>query len=182
MTKHLLAAFGLLAAFFAAPASAQLDASALYIGGSLGRAHWTDACTPGLTTCKDRDTEWNFFGGLQFNRYIAVEAGYRDFGHIDLDDTSFKANALEATLVGSLPLRGGLGIIGRIGAYNGKIRGGGIEEKTTNPTFGWGVYYDVTPQAGFRLEYQRYSKMGGGDFGRETHVDSVALGGVLRFR
>ena len=179
--KKLLAAAYL--SCFALPAAAQIDSSALYLGGSLGRSHFTDICSFGpSSTCKDRDTEWSMFAGLQFSRYLAIEAGYRDFGHADLDSTSFKANAMEADLVGSLPLRGGLGIIGRVGAFNGKLKGGGVEEKTVNATFGWGVYYDVNPTTGFRLEWQRYAKMGGGDFGRETHLDSVSLAAVMRFR
>ena len=185
MTKHrLLAAFfAFAAAFFALPASAQLDSSAIYIGGSLGRSHFTNICDISLGgTCKDRDTQWNMFAGLQFSRYLGFEAGYRDFGHADVNGTSYKANALEADIVGLLPLRGGLGIVARAGLYNGKIKGGGAEQKKANGTFGWGVQYDFSPQSAMRLEYQRYVKAGGSDLGFRTHLDTVSLGVVFRFQ
>lgn len=171
-----------LLAFFALPAAAQLDSSALYIGGSLGRSHFTNICDNFVGACRDRDTEWNAFAGLAFSRYLGLEAGYRDFGHADLNSTSYKANALEADLVGELPLRGGLGIVARVGLYNGKIKGGGVEEKRYNGTFGWGVQYDFSPSTAMRLEYQRYVKAGGGDLPFQTHLDSVSLGAVFRFR
>jgi OOP family OmpA-OmpF porin len=183
MTKHrLLVAFGLLAAFFALPASAQLDRSAFYLGGSLGRSHFTDLCANAMPECKDRDTEWSVLGGMQFNRYLGAEIGYRDFGHGTRNGFDYKANASEIDAVGIYPLRGGVGLIGRIGVYHGKLKGGGAEERKSQGTFGWGVTYDFTPTAGMRFEYQRYLKAGGGDLGFETHIDSVSLGAVLRFR
>ena len=172
-----------LLALFSLPAAAQLDSSALYIGGSLGRSHFTNICDISVTPgCKDRDTQWSMFGALQFTRYVGLEAGYRDFGHADVNGTSYKANALEADLVGELPLRGGLGIVARVGLYNGKIKGGGAEEKKYNGTFGWGVQYDFSAQTALRLEYQRYVKAGGTDLGFRTHLDTVSLGAVFRFR
>jgi len=183
MTKHrLLLAFGLLAAFFAGSASAQIDRSSFYIGGSLGRSHFYSICANGVPECKDRDTQWNVFAGMQFNQYLGLEGGYRDFGHATVVDTSFKANALELDAVATYPLYGAMGLIGRIGFYNGKLKGGGVEESSYQGTFGWGVTYDFTPTAGMRLEWQRYLKAGGGDFGFETDLDAVSLAAVLRFR
>jgi len=183
MTKHgLLVALGLLAASFALPASAQLDRSAFYLGGSLGRSHFTDLCVNAMPECKDRDTEWSMFGGMQFNPYFGAEIGYRDFGHGTRNTFDYKANASEIDLVASYPMRGGLGLIGRLGLYHGKLKGGGAEERKSNATFGWGVFYDFTPTAGMRFEYQRYMNAGGGDLGFQTHIDSVSLGAVLRFR
>jgi OOP family OmpA-OmpF porin len=169
-------------ALFSLPAAAQLDTSALYVGGSLGRSHFTNICDNGVPNCKDRDTEWSAFAGLAFSRYLGLEAGYRDFGHADVNGTSYKANAIEADIVGLLPLRGRLGIVARAGVYNGKIKGGGAEEKKYGGTFGWGVQYDFSPQAAMRLEYQRYVKAGGGDLGFRTHLDAVSLGVVFRFQ
>ena len=181
MKKLFVAAF---LALFALPAAAQLDASALYIGGSLGRSHFTNLCD--ISTggeCKPRDTEWNAFAGLQLSRYLGLEGGYRDFGHGDVNATSYKANALEADIVGLLPLRGGLGIVGRVGAFNAKVKGGGSESKKTGVTFGWGIQYDLTPQSALRLEYQRYAKASDSDkVGFKTHLDSLSLGVVFRFQ
>src|SRR5690348_13016747 len=92
--NRLLFAAGLAGACFALPASAQLSTSAIYVGGTLGRSHFVSTCPAGVE-CKDRDTAFSLFSGLQFSRYLAVEAGYRDFGHADVGTASIKAHALE---------------------------------------------------------------------------------------
>jgi OmpA-like transmembrane domain len=179
MTKRrLLLVFAVLAAAFALPASAQF-----YLGGSLGRSHFVDVCSSGgFTTCKPRDTEWSAFAGWQLGRYLGVEGGYRAFGHASFNPGgNVKGNALELDGVGYLPLYGNFSLIGRIGVFAGKLKGESIEERTHNGTFGWGAQYDFSPQAGVRFEWQRYLKMGGGDFGARTKMDSLALGVVFRF-
>lgn len=178
MTKRrLLLVFAVLAATFAAPASAQF-----YIGGSLGRSHFVDVCAGAFTTCKPRDTEWNAFAGWQLVRFLAVEGGYRDFGHARFEPGgNVKGNALELDAVGSLPLYGSMSLIGRIGVFHGNLKGEGIEERTNGGTFGWGTQYDFSPNTSVRFEFQRYLHMGGGDFGIKTNVDSLSLGLVLRY-
>lgn len=173
-----------LLALFSLPAAAQLDSSALYIGGSLGRSHFTNICDIAVAggCTKNRDTEWSMSAGLQFSRYLALEGGYRDFGHADVNGTSYKANALEADVVGVLPLHGRLGILGRAGIYHGKIKGGGAEKGKYNGTFGLGLQYDMSAQTALRFEFQRYAKAGGGDLGFKTHLDSLSLGAVFRFQ
>ena len=52
--QHLLAAAGLAAACFAAPAAAQLDSSALYLGAGIGKSHYTNVGS--AHPCEDRDT------------------------------------------------------------------------------------------------------------------------------
>lgn len=177
MTKNrLLLLAGFLATAFALPASAQL-----YIGGSLGRSHFVDVCTGNPGPCKDRDTEFGLFAGYQLGRYLGLEGGYRDFGHVQVLGIDVKGNAFEASAVGSLPLRGGFSVLGRIGGYSGKLRGSGVEEKTRGATYGLGGQYDFSPNTAMRLEWQRYRGLGGGDFGAKTDVDSYSLGLVMRF-
>jgi OOP family OmpA-OmpF porin len=183
MKKRLLAALGLAAACFSLPAAAQLDTSALYVGLSVGGSHFTDVCVAGFA-CDDRDTEFSLFGGYQFNRYLALEAGYRDFGSAHVGPANFKANALEGDLVGTYPLLGGLGVLGRVGVYSAKVKGDGVESKKTGLTYGLGAYYDTSPRFGFRAEYQRYNKASNkDDIGFATDLESVlALSAVFRFR
>lgn len=184
MKKCLLPTLGLAAACFSLPAAAQLDTSAFYVGLSLGQSHITELCDNTTLPCEDRDTSFSFFGGYQFNRYLAVEGGYRDFGHADVGSTGFRSTAFEADLVGSFPLYGSFGVLGRIGGFNAKVKGGGDESKKTGLTYGLGVYYDTSPQFGFRAEYQRYNKATNkDDVGFEGDLESViAVSAVFRFR
>lgn len=178
MTKHrLLVLAGLLAATFALPASAQF-----YAGGSLGRSHFTDVCSDGLTKCDDRDTAFNFFAGYQFGRYIGAEVGYRDFGHATLEPGgSVKSNAFELDAVGSLPLYRSFSVLGRVGVFHGKLKGEGKEERNNGGTFGAGVQYDFTPNSAVRVEWQRYLGLGGGDFNDKTDLEVFSFGVVMRF-
>lgn len=176
MFKHcLLLAAGALAASLALPAAAQ----SLYAGASLGRAHYNAACD-GLTNCDDRDTGFSFFAGWQLNRFIALEAGYRDFGHLSSDEGNVKANALELDAVGTLHIYRGFSLLGRVGAFHGNVKGSS-SERNNNVTFGWGGQYDFTPVVAMRGEWQRYRKMGGGDFGTKIDIDALSLAMLFRF-
>jgi OmpA-OmpF porin, OOP family len=177
--RKALYALGLAAAFFSLPAAAQLGMSSVYIGGSLGRSHFTSVCPDGVE-CTDRDTEFSFFTGLAFSRYLAVEAGYRDFGHATVGTSDIKANALELDAVGNFPLFSRLSLVGRVGVYHGKMKGA-TEERKNGGTFGWGVQYDVSQQTGLRAEWQRYSRMGGNSL-PTTNLDSFSVSALFRFR
>jgi OmpA-OmpF porin, OOP family len=179
MLKHrLLLAAGALAAFLALPLTAAAQAS-LYAGGSLGQAHYNEACN-NLLNCDDRDTGFSFFAGWQFNRFIAMEAAYRDFGHLSSDEANVKANALELDAVGTLHLYRGFSLLGRIGAFRGNMKAGS-SERNHNVTFGWGGQYDFSPGFAMRGEWQRYRKMGGGDFGTKIDIDALSLAMLFRF-
>jgi OmpA-OmpF porin, OOP family len=176
MKKLRLLFAGVLAASFAVSAAAQ----SLYAGASLGQAHYVEACN-GVPNCDDRDTGFNFFAGWQFNRFVALEAGYRDFGHLSSDTGSVKGNAVELDAVGTLHLYKGFSLLGRVGAFHGNTTSGGTSEKNNNFTFGWGGQYDFGPAFALRGEWQRYRHMGGGDFGSEIDIDSLSLAALLRF-
>ena len=177
---HLLAAAGLAAACFAAPAAAQLlDSSAIYVGVSSGHSHFTNVCS--AHPCDDRDTNGSIFGGLQFSRYVAAEMAWRYFGHADVAGTNIKANAFELDAVLTLPIYRTFSLLGRVGGFRGNLKSSGKDENTKGVTFGWGGQFDFERGA-VRVEWQRHPKLGGGDFGAETDIDSLSLGLLFRFR
>src|SRR5688500_11233532 len=59
-----------------APVQLQMDAG-FYVGGGLGRGRTGDGC---LGVCETTDETWQLFAGYQFNRHLAIEGGYSDFG------------------------------------------------------------------------------------------------------
>jgi OOP family OmpA-OmpF porin len=180
MKRNLLLAAGLAAAAFAAPASAQLSTSGLYVGASSGQSHFENVCS-GVAECDDRDTNGSLFAGFQFSRYVALEAAWRFFGHAKIADASVKANAVEADAVLTLPMYKGFSLLGRVGVFHATMKGTTNSENKNGVTFGWGGQYDFDRWAA-RLEFQRHPKLGGGDFGAETDIDSLSLGVLIRFK
>jgi OmpA-OmpF porin, OOP family len=124
-----------------------------------------------------RRTAYRVFGGYQFNRYMAVEAGYVDLGKFSFDATTAPAGTLNGELkvigatldlVGSLPMGDKFSLLGRIGGNWLRTRdrfsttGGATvsnaspSERTTHPKFGGGVQYAFTPSFLMRAEADRY--------------------------
>ena len=182
MTKNrLLIAAAFAAACFAGPAAAQLNTSAVYVGAVYGRMHFDNVCSPG-TECDNRSNGGGFFGGLQFSRYIAVEAAWRDLGHASVGGGNVKATATEADAVVNLPIYRSFSLLGRLGVFHADMRGEGKSERKNGGTFGWGGQIDFSRNFATRLEWQRYPKLGGGSFGAETNVDAISLAALVRFQ
>ena len=79
------------------------------------------------------------------------------------------------------PIVDKLSVYGKLGVYRGELEAPGAEETNTDVTFGVGLQYDLIKNVGVRGEWQRYSKMGGGNL-VETDVDVLSVGVVYRFQ
>src|SRR5689334_20363341 len=180
---------GITAALVALPAAAQ--ERGWYAGLSVGNSKAGDACD-GIgagVSCEDTTTAWKLFGGYQVNRNFAVELGFTPrlanakatgFGLTD----EIKSSALELVAIPSLPL-GELSLFGKLGVYSAKTdetTNFAGERSVTNSdfTYGVGVGYQFHRNLGARLEWQRYSQVGGGDIGKED-IDVVSVGLLYRF-
>lgn len=96
----------------------------------------TDTVIPaGLTTTSissdDRGNGYKLFGGYQFNRNLAVEAGYFDLGKFSFSSTTSPAGTIDGKLrvrglnldlVGTLPISERFSALGRIGAQHTRTR------------------------------------------------------------
>ena len=193
--KATVAILGVAAAAFALPAAAQMrmpDISSAYVGGSLGQSKIPVEC--GVSGCgtDDKDTAFRIFGGYQINRNFAAELCYTNLGKakatLGASSASIDATAWDLSAIGAWPLPNQFSIFGRLGAYHGELKqsGSGIfgNGKATNTglTFGFGGQYDFNRNLGLRLEWQRFNKMGGGDFDSKTDVDNLSIGALWRFQ
>lgn len=182
MTRNcLLSAAAFAAVLFSGPAAAQLSSSAVYLGAEYARMHYNNVCTPGFE-CNNRGNGAGFFAGLQFSRYIAVEAAWRDLGHATVPGGNVKATATEADLVVNLPIYRAFSLVGRVGAFHASMKGETNSENKNGGTFGWGGQIDFSREFAARLEWQRYPNLGGGGFGAKTDVDAITLGALVRFQ
>ena len=188
MNKRLrVAALGIAAAMFALPASAQW-----YGGAGVGQSKFKDDLSCAGTaplSCSDTDTAFKIFGGYQINRNFAAEATYQDFGKVSLSgggvNASIKSHAFDVSALGMLPFATHFAAYARLGVYfassDGTSNVGVNASKSNNDlTYGFGLQWDPMSKLGVRVEYQVYSKVGGGDLGKGD-IEVLGVSGLWRF-
>nr|WP_316641733.1 OmpA family protein [uncultured Roseateles sp.] len=125
----------------------------------------------------ERDTAYKLFGGYQFNRNFAVEAGYFDLGKFGFVSTTTPAGTLNGQirlaglnldLIGSLPLTESLSAFVRLGAQHARTRdhfsgSGAVAVLNPNPRSrevnykaGAGLQYAFGPSLLLRGEAEHY--------------------------
>ena len=165
------------------------DASYYYGGLSVGSARAkidqerisTALVGSGLTVTgfkrDERDTAYKLFGGYQFNRHFAVEAGYFDLGKFGFASTTTPAGTLNGQirlagfnldLLGSLPVTERLTAFVRVGAQQARTRdnfsgSGAVAVLNPNPSSrelnykaGAGLQYAFGPSLLLRGEAEHY--------------------------
>jgi OOP family OmpA-OmpF porin len=185
--KAALAVLGLACAL-AMSASAAAQESGFYVGATLGQSEFQDECTGsgGGFSCDDKDSAWRVLFGYQFNRYIAVEGGYHNFGEATASGFGVTAtaemDAFEVLAVGSFPFTNQFSGYGKLGLYRGErqvssnIPGFGGTDTNNDFTFGFGLRFDFTRNLGLRAEWQRYV-----DVGDVGDVDVMSVGVIFKF-
>lgn len=144
-----------------------------YAGGSIGLTT-VDICgelaAVGATTCDDEDTGFKLFGGYKFNRNLAVEGGFVDFGEISASNATssvtVSSDALFAAAVGILPVSSNFSVFGKLGFFMWDLTGTGtgigtVSDDGTDILIGLGLGFDITERLTIRAEWEDYD--GGGD-------------------
>jgi OmpA-OmpF porin, OOP family len=182
-----VAALGIAAAMFALPASAQW-----YAGAGVGQSTFKgDLSCSGAAplSCSDTDTAFKVFGGYQINRNFAAEATYQDFGKASASgfgaNASLKSHAFDVSALGMLPFAAHFAAYARLGVYFASSDftsnvGVNASQSNNNLTYGLGLQWDPMSNLGVRVEYQVYSKVGGGDLGTGD-IDVLGVSGLWRF-
>lgn len=174
--------------------SAKIDDARITIGlvgGPIAGATITD---------DDRSTGYKIFGGYQYNKYLAVEAGYFDLGNFGFNATTvpagtlngrIKLKGLNMDLVGTLPITEKFSVLGRIGVNyadaSDSFAGTGAvnvldpnpSKRDTNLKVGVGLQYAFTPALAMRAEVERYRINDA--VGNKGDIDLVSLGLIYRF-
>jgi OmpA-OmpF porin, OOP family len=159
-------------------------------------------------TAKDTSTGAKIFGGYQFNKYLAAEAGYVYLGKFTISaikptpafqfsfDESDKASGVSIDAVGTLPITAEFGLLGRIGFFRWTLEdsttlttafAGGVNFSSPRTVtgidldLGAGAKYDFSKNLGVRAEFQRFKNIGNNDTGK-ADIDLVSASVVYRFR
>jgi OOP family OmpA-OmpF porin len=175
----------LLGAFFSFAAFAQ--ESGAYLGGSLGQSKFTKWCDPSgappgstLTACDDKDTGWKLFGGYQFNRYVAAEVSYTNWGEVSgagtISGTPFSTTAethsIGIAAVGTLPLGPAFSVFAKLGYMTTKQERNNAKFDDEEYFRGFGARYRLSRNWGVRAEWERANRL---------KAELLSIGAEFRF-
>src|SRR5690606_2504301 len=82
-----------------------------YLGVHLGKSEFEPDCLPGLS-CDDGETAFKLTAGGIASDIFAAEIGYLNMGKIDFGGGSQRAQGLNLSLVGNLPIGAGFTAFG----------------------------------------------------------------------
>lgn len=154
----------------------------------------------GFTTTDDdySDLGYKLFGGYQFSRHFAMEAGYFDLGEFDYTATSgagslssnMQFKGVNLDFIGIAPITERFSAFGRLGANYAESKTaysstGAVatpsseKERDWNPKIGLGLQYDLTPSWAMRAEVERYRINDA--VGNDGDIDLASLGLIYRF-
>lgn len=196
----------------AAGATALAQGTGFYVGGSIGQSNTRfksddfSANSPSVSESKDRhDTAWKLFAGYNFNQYLAVEAGYTDFGKAKYEyqgngalagfqgETKAEQDAWFAVAKGTFPIDAQFNVFGKLGVTRNhlKVSGstnipgftdlGSESENRSDALIGVGAEFLPAKNFGIRVEYENYGRFGDQDNTGRTRVDLWSVGAVFNF-
>jgi len=177
-----------------------------YIGLAAGSASYTDQELIGL--CSDfgldcdsdtKGTAFKFLGGYRFNPYIAVEAGYADWGEVSVEPVSgagltFATKGPYISLMPEVSVSDRFSLFGELGlgyqdanlSVSVPIMGeiDSISEKTIVPIFGFGAAINLNSVT-IRFQWERIDPnetytVEGFDIS-SPKLDLYTIGAVIRF-
>lgn len=152
---------------------------------------------PGTVRGDGKATGFRLSAGYQFNRYLAVEGGYVNFGEFSIDgvpyacgeedsctlDIRSESHGLLVNVVGSWPFGEHWAVNGRAGLaqISGKTRqrdpensssSQSFDDESTGFVFGAGVSYAISDQLETELAWLRFEQVG---FGLSVGGGAVAM-------
>ena len=174
-SKRLLSAIVVAAASLTAVAGAQAQSMTSgatfyapgsgYIGFNAGKSDFSVGGGSGLFSSEKKDTAYNIYGGTYFNPNFGLEAGFTDFGKINRGGGTTKANGINLSLVGKLPVSQSFNLLGKVGTTYGRTdvsanAGSGIasgKESGFGLSYGVGAEYFFTPTVSGVVQYDEHN-------------------------
>ncbi len=147
-------------------------------------------------------TSYSIGAGYDVNEFLALEIAYRNLGDVTdrgiefdrVDDEysfvdKYTTTALQASVVGKLPISDVFNVYGRVGlanidmSYKSTLRYADgnnpapetDSESKTRALFGVGAGFDITSQLALRAEYSQYAKWD------DLKLSTLTIGAVYKF-
>ena len=171
ITRTLVCAAALVAV--AAQAQSTSQTTGPYVGGSIGSTKYRGSDIGGLGTDKT-NTGGKIYGGYGLTPNFGVELGYADLGKFSSPAGDVKGHGLFLDAVGTFPVSQSFSLLGRVGAFNGRLQDSINGNKSgTNLKAGLGVQWDFNKTTGVRAEWERYKFKG---INENPNADMYSIG------
>ena len=174
-------------------AQAQSGTSNLYAPGSsyvelgIGKSDYSLGNGIGAFGSDQGDTSYSVRGGALFSNNFGAEIGYTNFGSINRAGGTTKAEGINLSLIGKMPLNPNFNLLGKIGTTysrtdvssnpaSGVVAG---SERGFGLSYGIGAEYLFTPQWSGVLQYESQNMTFAGD--RDDRVGVTSLSARYHF-
>lgn len=135
-----------------------------YIGLNVGQSKYDLRSGVGGFGFDDTDTAAKLYVGGYFNPNFGLEFGYANFGKADRIGGTTKAQGLNLSLIGRVPLNEQFDFFGKVGTTYGRTRTSGTaglgvatgKESGFGLSYGLGVRWAFNPQWSAVLEWERH--------------------------
>ncbi len=151
--------------------------------------------SPGSFTSQRQDTAYKIFGGYQFNKNFALEAGYFNLGKFTYGTAlpggtlngRYEIEGVNFDLVGTMPLGAKWSALARVGVQHANTRdsfsGPGLpasasvdnSSRVNNVKVGLGMQYEITPSVLVRAEAERFRVRDGISNNGDVNYYSMSL-------
>lgn len=173
---------------------------------SLDRNHFDTALTSnGAASLSSSDSgsgnQWRLQGGYRFNPYVAVEAGYIDFGKAKYQASytggtaqgTLKAGGLDVAALVSYPVNDSFSVFGKAGFVAAKVKSslvagapadlasGSTTDNVVRPLLGVGALYKLTQNVDLRADYDHVSDLGNSSKTGKMSANLFSLGVAYNF-
>ena len=173
---------------------------------SLDQSHFDTALTAsGATGLSSSDSgsgeQWRLQGGYRFNPYLAVEAGYIDFGKAKYQASytggsaqgSLKAGGLDMAVLGSLPVNDSFSVFGKVGVVDAKVESsltasapatlasGSDSVYSIKPLLGVGAIYKLSQNVDLRGDYDYVGGLGKSSTTGQMDASMFSVGVAYNF-
>jgi opacity protein-like surface antigen len=158
-----------------------------YIGLNVGRPRYSTPCGNTIFNCDDPSASFNVYAGGMFNSFLGAEIGYLHMGDADRAGGTTRAQGINLSLVGRVPVSSRFSVFGKLGTTYGRTRTGaaagsgitGGRDSGWGEAYGLGASFDFTNNWSAVLEWQRHRFHFAGD--QRDFVRTTSLGVKYRF-
>ena len=159
---------------------------ASYVGVNVGRSDYSLDNGFSLFGSDKNDTAYGFNTGSYFNENFGAELGYTNFGKVGRGGGETKAQGINFSLIGKLPLSAQFNLLGKLGTTYSRteVSANPLSGLSTGKDSGFGVSYGIgaeylfNPQLSAVLQYDEHRMKFAGT-GRDR-VSATTVG--LRYR